>query len=192
MDPICVRVFTVIGVKGEFHFKELLDTLNQTGEHISKPTLSLHLDHLEAKKIIDRDPKIGRKAIYRINLGKSDGFRKFKGFLEYAIKRKGEFDNQKQMLSSLPIEKQVEKVLEMNALIKLWELKVLISYKLYKREEDGLMLIALQSDFYKYTEFWFAENCQISDEIKTRAFNEIDRWIDELINGMHPDEKRPI
>ena len=94
-----------------------------------------------------------------------------------------EIEDEKQKLLSLSIKEQIEEVLRANAEKTLEEIKLITLYRLYHKEEDGLMLLALQSDYFKRAEFWLIENCQVNDEIKTTAFN----YIDELINGMHPN-----
>jgi len=184
MDETCMRIFLyLITHKRELRFNELHNKMNNLGDSISKPTLSDHLKHLAAKKIIIRKVIDAQNVTYKINYKK---FEKFEGFLDRVYEKSKEIENNKKTLASLPIEEQVKEVLRLNSIRKLEELKLMVSHRLYHKEEDGLLLIGLQSDYYKLPEIWLVENCLTSDELKSRAFNEIN----ELINTIDPENKK--
>lgn len=184
MDKTCMRVFLyLITHKRELRFNELYKSINDKGEGISKPTLSSHLKHLTAKKFIIRKVEDAQNVSYKINLKK---FEKLEGFLDGVYEKSTEVEENKQMLESIPIEEQIREVLRLNSIKKLEELKLIVLYRLYKKEEDGLTLIGIQSDYYKLPEYWFIDNCLSSDELKTRAFKEID----VLINLFDPESKK--
>ena len=53
-------------------------------------------------------------------------------------------------------------------------------YRTYKKEEDGLILIGLQNDYYKRADFWFVENSIISEESQNRSLKAIQNLIEKI------------
>jgi DNA-binding HxlR family transcriptional regulator len=178
MDTICMKIVFVLNAKGgKLRFNELHEQLEKIGQGVSKPTLSDHLKHLMAKKIVARKVEDAQIVSYKLNQNKVV---KFYEFIDNVSKRMMIMEDEKKILASLPIEEQLEEAIRLDMLAKLEELKTLILYRTYKREEDGLILIGLQNEYYKRADFWFVENSIVSEEIQNRSLEAIENLLDKI------------
>jgi len=183
MDETCYHIFSVLLIRNSLRFNELHKTLNELGVKMSKPTLSDHLKHLLKKKIVVRTVEEAQNVTYKIN---QKEFEKFEGFIENATKRLREVEKEKETLYSLPPDEQLEEVIRLNAVYKLDEIKTRINYSLYKKMDDGLLLMSFKSDYFKRGELWVIDKC-INDEAYRSL---VLKKIEELSSRFDPNEER--
>ena len=139
----------VIGKK--IRFNKLYEHLEDYGMRISKPTLSLHLKHLESHELLIRRVEEVQKVSYEINYEKIGSFgKKLKSTFEVLM---DEWDEDIRLFNSASVDEQVDIILLeiANRTLRQLELKIKLRSSPVNSWEKSLELMFLQAHFLHST-----------------------------------------
>lgn len=168
-------------------FVELFNTLNELGVKLSRPTLSLHLHHLQKRRTIIRKRQGKQKVTYVVN------WEKFKP-LEQSIRHKENlrhYIENKERFKSLSIEEQAIYTIDAMALEDVHQLQLMIKNTIdpSKTFYNSLQMLFLNRIYGQY-QSWLLESCRESKEKAQRISDKLESSIKREENELFERAKK--
>jgi hypothetical protein len=176
IDEYSGRIIALLNEKGEngMRSNELWRALDALKWGSSKSLFHNHLKELVDEKIVEPE-KVGKQGIkYRINYSKES-----KKILDGSEKLMSRLKAQREELFEMPIDKQIEEILNAVMAQKIFEIKTQINIGVNKDSFDNRFeLLLLKRPFFKRFEIWM-----VNKGIEDPAYRkELMDYLEKLIN----------
>lgn len=189
LDEYCKNILSVfLWSDKTLRFTELYKDLNAIGLKISRPTLTNHLHHLVADKLLIRKEEGKQNVSYTANWAKLETF-------QQSMKSRQALKNllgNKKRFTTYPIEDQVGLVTNIMTLRDLYRLKleVMDAIDPSKNFEHSIQYMYINR-FFEFFKTWLLENCHESKtKVAPKALSMIDYNIIHFTNILFGKESQ--
>lgn len=176
-DSYCQKILLVLSSKGEMRFNELLRTVEKL-KIASGPTFKKHIKHLVEAGFVISEKKGSQYTLYRLNESKFHG----KDFIRMKEDMTKYIRNFEKQFFSLPVDEQVNEVLRVSSLWKLFGILTRIALELDPQSFEK----QFQADFFRQElleapETLMIQRCVKDEKYRVEAVKRINELLDKKI-----------
>jgi DNA-binding transcriptional ArsR family regulator len=176
LDRYCRVILIILILIGrKVRFNELWDFLLKRRFVLSKPTLSQHLKHLTAKKMVIRRVEDVQYVSYEVNykrFGNLEGSARCISIQKFMIE-------ENQLFDAVSLDDQIDKVFEAMLLRNLYQLKAQIEFESNPELtfEESMELTLQASPLFMHYENWLVTKCKRDEGYREKVVQKIDSLI---------------
>ena len=177
LDTKCVKIFAVLGSRGELRFSDLKRILPTYGINIHESTLVIHLNHLIKRKLVEKKIYSVKNVTYKPNVKELE---KFQSFVDSVTETTETLERMKKTLLEKPVRDQITFLMRFEVSMNLNALKSKILFQKYGRFEDAFKARSYESHVWGTLENLMIAKCLEDDEYRENILAEIDDLLKEF------------
>jgi predicted transcriptional regulator len=176
IDNKCSQILTLlINHKEPIHFNGLYKELKKNRMELSKPTISMHLNHLIEKSLVKRKEEEGTQFVYySLNIEHARELKELTDSQKWIenLAKKGITD-----FYTLTEDEQIERFISTTIFKKLEEVKAEIELSLEPDDfAKRFKYNFVSSPLFNFIEHWLVQKCTIDKGYRERILSTISKW----------------
>jgi predicted transcriptional regulator len=176
IDNKCSQILTLlINHKEPIHFNGLYKELRKNKMELSKPTISMHLNHLIEKGFVERKEKEGTQFVYyNLNVKQIEKLKELEDSRKWLDKQARDGMNN---FYALTEEQQIERLINIIVFNKLEEVKAEIELALDPDDfAKRFRYNFVSSPLFQFGQNWIVQKCAIDKAYHDKILKVISEW----------------